>query len=166
MQPRGGGAFIAEVDGNLTTSKSNGMTILHWQGKFRGPEFAPVTFQLNTVTSEHLKDSKGRPIPTVVAKYLSEAAQEEIERSVRGNENRVLELYASPTPPASLAKAAVALGWRLRSGPEDKMKVKRAIKALCNAKLMTYERGAPAITDKGRKVIGADATTGPADADD
>jgi hypothetical protein len=76
--PRGGGAFLAEVDGNLTCRKENETVELHTQGKFRGPEFAPISFQLRTVTCGALKDSKGRSIPTVVAMPLSEAGQEEI----------------------------------------------------------------------------------------
>ena len=57
--PRGGGAFIAEVDGNFTLSKSDAVVTLHWQGKFRGPDFAPIPFMLAPVTAEALKDSKG-----------------------------------------------------------------------------------------------------------
>lgn len=59
--PRGGGAFLNEVNGNLTTAKSiAGPVELHWQGKFRGHEFAPILFTLPTVTHEQLKDSRGR----------------------------------------------------------------------------------------------------------
>jgi hypothetical protein len=44
---------------------------LHWQGKFRGPDFAPVPFQLVTAMSEAIKDSKkGRTIPTIIAKPM------------------------------------------------------------------------------------------------
>ena len=65
LLPRGGGAFLAEVDGNLTAVK-NAMTVkVHWQGKFRGPEFDPISFLLKGVTTDRLKDSKGRPIWTV-----------------------------------------------------------------------------------------------------
>jgi RecA-family ATPase len=34
LQPRGGGAFIAEMDGNLTAKNDEGSIELHWQGKF------------------------------------------------------------------------------------------------------------------------------------
>jgi hypothetical protein len=67
--PRGGGAFLAEVDGNLTARSNAGGVEVHWQGKFRGPDFQPMMFQLKTVTHERLKDSKGRLIPTVVASH-------------------------------------------------------------------------------------------------
>src|SRR5262249_29869039 len=68
--PRGGGAFLAEVDGNLTLSKTDTVVTMHHQGKFRGPDFAPIPFMLSSVTTPTLKDSKGRTIPTVVAKPM------------------------------------------------------------------------------------------------
>src|SRR5262249_6667315 len=57
--PRGGGAFLNEVDGNLTARTTDGGVEVHTQGKFRGPDFAPLHFQLRTVTHERLKDLKG-----------------------------------------------------------------------------------------------------------
>jgi RecA-family ATPase len=33
LQPRGGGAFIAEFDGNLTCRRTEAATEVHWQGK-------------------------------------------------------------------------------------------------------------------------------------
>jgi hypothetical protein len=64
LVPYGGGAFLNEVDGNLTCSKNDAAIELHWQGKFRGPDFAPITFQVKTVTHQDLKDSKGRLVFT------------------------------------------------------------------------------------------------------
>jgi AAA domain len=59
LQPRGGSSFIAEVDGNLSCRKDDSVVELHWQGKFRGPDFTPISFKLRTVTHERLKDTKG-----------------------------------------------------------------------------------------------------------
>ncbi|KRE05979.1 hypothetical protein ASE63_06675 [Bosea sp. Root381] len=67
LQPRGGGAFIAEVDGNLTLTKADSRVKLHWQVKHRGADFAPLYFALDTVTAPTLVDSKGRLVPTVMA---------------------------------------------------------------------------------------------------
>src|SRR5262249_5890912 len=66
LLPAGGGTFLNEVDGNLTCAKNDHVTEMHWQGKFRGPEFAPMNFLIKTVTHEDLKDSDGRLIPTVI----------------------------------------------------------------------------------------------------
>jgi hypothetical protein len=67
LQPRGGGAFIAEIDGNLTLTKDTGLAKLHWQVKHRGADFAPLFFALESVTAPILLDSKGRPVPTIMA---------------------------------------------------------------------------------------------------
>ena len=54
LLPRGGSAFVNEVDGNLSLwSDDNGRTTqLHWFGKLRGPGFEPIDFELKTETSE------------------------------------------------------------------------------------------------------------------
>lgn len=94
LLPRGGGAFIAEVDGNLTCKKSGNTVELHWQGKLRGPDFSPLLFQLETVTHEHLKDSRGRLIPTVVARPLSEESRQAMAASSRRDEDQLLKAIA------------------------------------------------------------------------
>lgn len=72
LQPRGGGAFIAEIDGNLTLTKADSRVKLHWQVKHRGADFAPLYFALDTVTAPTLVDSKGRPVPTVMAMGMAD----------------------------------------------------------------------------------------------
>jgi len=74
--PAGGGNFLNQVDGNLTASKTDSAVELHWQGKFRGVEFAPMHFMLKTVTHERLKDTKGRLIPTVICTWMNENTKE------------------------------------------------------------------------------------------
>ena len=154
LLPRGGGAFVNEMDGNLTSVKDDGASTceMHWQGKFRGPDFAPVTFLLKTVTHERIKDTKGRLLPTVIAEHLSEIAQDEMTNAARGNEDLLLAEIARD-PRASQANLARKLGWLLRSGEPHKMKVKRAIGSLQTAKLVKQERGYIDVTDKGRKVL-------------
>ena len=45
MVPRGGGAFLNEMDGNLSVFSTDigTTTVLHWCGKWRGPTFEPIT---------------------------------------------------------------------------------------------------------------------------
>src|SRR5690606_22989588 len=71
LLPKGGGSFLNEVDGNLTLAKSPGGARMHWQGKHRGPDFEPISFELTTVTAPILVDSRGRDIPTVMARALT-----------------------------------------------------------------------------------------------
>lgn len=150
--PRGGGAFIAEVDGNLTCWKTDSLVTLHWQGKFRGPDFAPLTFQLETVTSPQLKDSKGRVIPSVVARSLSEMEKSRAEAGSRDDEDALL-LAIADNREASYAGLAVALGW-ISSKGENKAKVKRCADRLKQDKLVKPDRrGALLLTEKGETEV-------------
>jgi energy-coupling factor transporter ATP-binding protein EcfA2 len=104
LLPRGGGAFIAEMDGNFAGIKRDNTVELHWHGKFRGPDFAPIQFVLKTVTSEKLKDSEGRLIPTVGADVLTDQGHEKLQAEARKDEDLVLEALRA-TPAASLKRS-------------------------------------------------------------
>jgi hypothetical protein len=88
--PRGGGAFLAEVDGNLSCSKNDSTVELHWQGKFRGPDFAPTYFMVKTVTDPKLKDSDGGLIPTVIAEHITERPRKISRQQARSMRIRCL----------------------------------------------------------------------------
>ena len=151
--PRGGGAFLAETDGNLTAAKTNSTVELHWQGKFRGPDFAPMYFLIRTVTHQDLKDSDGRLIPTVIAQHISEQAKEEIAEAAHQDEDAVLA-FISTNAAASQASVATALGWKLYNSEPNKMKAGRCIKALVKAKLIKLTRvGRYRLTPEGEKVL-------------
>jgi hypothetical protein len=143
--PRGGGAYIAEVDGNLTCVKADSSVEMHWQGKFRGPDFAPVAFRLETKTHQLLKDTGGRLVPTVIASHLSTGAQEEIAAAALNDENRLLQAIADD-PDVSRSMRARTLDWLTHAGEPHKKKVERLEIKLAKAKLIRIERG-------GRTVI-------------
>jgi hypothetical protein len=151
LLPAGGGSFLNQVDGNLTAAKTDSATELHWQGKFRGVEFAPMHFALKTVTHEELKDSKGRLIPTVICEWISEGAKEEIRAQKNEDQDRILALIDCD-PKASLATLATKMGWKLHNGEPNKMKASRCIKDLQTHKLVNETRaGNFVLTDKGQK---------------
>jgi hypothetical protein len=153
LLPRGGGAFLNETDGNLTCWKTDSAVEMHWQGKFRGPDFAPMNFLIQTVTHQDLKDSDRRLIPTVIAEHIGEQAKEEIAAAARVNENRVLQLL-NDNPALTLATLATAMGWILHSGEPNKMKAKRIIEELKRAKLVKETRaGRYQITSEGKKAL-------------
>src|SRR5262249_19149843 len=154
LQPRGGGAVIAEFDGNLTCKRTEAVTEVHWQGKFRGPDFAPIHFILRGVTSENLKDSHDRLITTVIAQPASEQDQEAMAKSVRADENKLLQAIADD-PKGSLTALARACGWKTRSGDANKVKAQRTVAKLEKAKLVTRERDEIALTERGKKVLRA-----------
>jgi hypothetical protein len=148
--PRGGGASIAEVDGNLTARNDGSIVQLHWQGKFRGPDFAPVSFQLRSVTHERLRDSNGRLMPTVVASYLSPAAQEELANVARTEEDQLLRAL-NENEGASFADLGRKVDWMLKTGEPNKMKAQRKLKTLAKHKLVTNDRDQWSVTAKGKK---------------
>ena len=152
LQPRGGGSYVAEMDGNLTVTKDDMAVELHWQTKLRGPDFAPVNFLLRSVTHEELKDTKGRLIPTVIAEHLSDIAQEEMTKASRCDEDLVLQALAG-NPRASFADLAASLGWYAKSGKPNRTKAQRALGRLQRDKLIKKDRGRYEITEKGQKAV-------------
>jgi hypothetical protein len=152
LQPRGGGAFIAEMDGNLTCAKQDLLTELHWQGKFRGPDFEPIYFELVSTRTDRLVDSQGRQIPTVVAKPISETDREKFDARAQSMADTLLICMHEAGPGASIAKLAEAADWRLSTGGPNKSKVERQLKSLEKEKLVKKERGAWVLTEKGTKL--------------
>jgi hypothetical protein len=149
MVPKGGGAFLNEVDGNLTCAKVDSLVTLHWQSKYRGPDFAPMAFELHTVTTERLKDSKGRPIPSVVAMPMSEEQRGQAEAvSMQDEDNVLLQVNGS----RSMTDIAMLLNWTIKGKP-NKSKVQRIAKRLTQRKLVTIERRNLVLTEKGKKEV-------------
>jgi hypothetical protein len=77
---------------------------------FRGPDFAPLYFQLKTVTHERLLTSEGEKIPTVVAFWLSDTAKEEIDQIVDTDRRAALAILAND-PHISMADLTTKLGF-------------------------------------------------------
>lgn len=153
LLPAGGGNFLNEVDGNLTAAKTDSTTEVHWQGKFRGVEFAPLHFLIKTVTHERLKDKKGRLMPTVICDAITELAQEQITKQSLNDQNRMLTLI-DENPKASQADLAAKMGWTLYSGAPHKTKATRCVEALIAAKLVKQTRaGIYQITGAGRAAL-------------
>jgi AAA domain len=152
LLPRGGGAFLAEVDGNLICRRDDSAVELHWQGKFRGPDFAPLSFLLKTVTHQRLKDTKGRLIPTVVAQALSEEGLRDLTARTRDDEDRVL-LSIDENPNLTQRDRARQLGWTMRNGDPYQMRVRRAETTLEDAKLLTKARDGWELTARGKKEL-------------
>ena len=154
LLPMGGSAFVNEVDGNLTLWASNeGQTSLHWQGKFRGPEFEPLSFELTVASSERVKDAEGRLMPSVVAKPISEVTMEASETVQENDEDRIL-LLIHKNPKASFLELATKAGFVVDGKPQ-KWRVQRIIARLKDDKLVEKRRGTKyQLTAKGRREAG------------
>jgi hypothetical protein len=158
LLPRGGGGFLAEVDGNLTLWNDSDMMVLHHQGKLRGPGFAPLNFMLKQVNCPRLIDRKGRQLPTVIAQYISE---DEYSRKLVENasdQDKVMILILSRKGNISVADIARINQWVTPMGAPLKSKVARLIKKLKDDKLVTTKRnGRLALTKAGEREISAKA---------
>jgi hypothetical protein len=143
LLPRGGGAFMAEMDGNLTLWKrSDGLFELSHSGKFRGPGFEPVVFKLEKITTSALVDTKGRPIPTVRIVPVSEQEEERQSLLARDDQDRLL-FALRENADRSIAELARACDWALQTGEPHKSKVHRLLEQLekVRPKLVSKERG-------------------------
>lgn len=69
LRPRGGSAFLAEIDGNIGVWIDEGDTRaeLFRTTKFRGPMFEPLAFDIKVVEVPSLADSKGRRMTAAIA---------------------------------------------------------------------------------------------------
>jgi hypothetical protein len=91
LLPRGGGAFLNEIDGNLTVSAKDGVATLSWQGKLRGPSFEPLQFELVRTEPHGLVDERGRQMPCTVARPLLIIRGEQLAKESDSREDRALQ---------------------------------------------------------------------------
>jgi hypothetical protein len=127
LLPRGGGAYLNEVDGNLTAwAHDDRMTRLHWAGKIRGPDFEPIEFQMSVIHTSRLTDSKGRMLPTVMAKVLNDEAIAEAEEKTAFQNARLLSAIAA-RPDGSISQWARDCGWLLTAEPGEERKPNKSL---------------------------------------
>jgi hypothetical protein len=150
MVPRGGGAFLNEMDGNLTCMKVVGIMIteLHWCGKIRGVDFNAIPFRLEVGKTEKLKDSKGRPIWTVIARAITDKERDAAENTAETNQNKLLAAMVR-LPLASLSELAKECDWFTANGEPYKSLVQRLVNALKVDKLVKKEAGQWVLTKAG-----------------
>lgn len=158
LLPRGGGGFLAEVDGNLTIWNDNDNITFHHQGKFRGAGFAPINFVLKGVSPKALKDRKGRQLPTIVAEHVTEEAFRKRLADNATDEDKVMILLMSRKGEISFSDIATMNGWVSPLGVAQKSKVSRLVDNLKKQKLVTQKRGGKlALTKAGKAEIGPKA---------
>jgi energy-coupling factor transporter ATP-binding protein EcfA2 len=151
LVPRGGGAFLNEIDANLTVWKDDaGIVTLHHAGKIRGPSFDPIRFELVQVELEGHKDCRGRPIYSTAAKHLPDERAEQIEAKAMDDENRVM-VAMQRKPGGSVAELAIAAGMTTGAGLPQKSRVFRLLQALADQSLAKKDRrGVWSLTTKGK----------------
>jgi hypothetical protein len=159
LLPRGGGAFMNELDGNLSlwSPVLGEVTEMHWQGKIRGPDFVPLGYRLRPVPTG-LIDEKGRPEMTIITEPMSEEAAADHAKQSRTNEDAVLRSLRDH-PEWSWAQIAREAGWVGDDDRPERWRVQRAIVSLAEDKLIQQGRkGDPwMLTEKGKQALGRPA---------
>jgi hypothetical protein len=154
LLPRGGGAFLNELDGNLAlwSDVQGEVTELHWCGKIRGPDFSPLGYRLRKVETG-LIDENDRPEMTIIAEPMSDEALADHGKQALANEDVVLQMLRL-RPDWSYAQMCRHAGWMDDSDQPMKARIQRAIRALADDKMIQQIRkGAPwSLTEKGEKV--------------
>jgi hypothetical protein len=136
LLPRGGGAYLAEVNGNFTLfAHGDKLCDLHWAGKFRGPDFEKITFHLSTITTTELADAKGRLLPTVMAEVVTDTQAAENEEKARYQENRLLAAMVA-VPHGSLSDWAQHCGWMLQAKPGEQARPYKSLAARVMGRLI------------------------------
>ena len=154
LLPRGGGAFLAEVDGNLAGIYDAGTKVIEvtTHGKFRGPEFKPFAFKLVSGKSDKLVDTKGRHVWTITAQPISDDEQEEITKAGDHNQDELLRAMFDH-PGLSIRELAEKLHWFTVNNDPNKNFVQRMLKKLHKAKLVEQDhKGQYTLTPKGQEV--------------
>ncbi len=157
LLPRGGGAFLNEVDGNLSLAKKGERTSeLHWQGKFRGPDFKPITFDLPEIKVPTLVDSRGREIPTVMAKPVAESEiAARAHASMREDQQMLLAIRQNGN--RSLRELGEFL--QLGEGEAAKRRAQTITDRLKRSQHIEYDLGTWKLTKKGDATATAAAQT-------
>lgn len=155
LTPRGGGAFLNEVDGNLTLwADGEGTTEMHWAGKIRGPSFNPLPFALEEIKHPTVTDSRGRVMTSIMARVVTDSEAERKISATRSDEDELLEVIQN-FPKAGLRGWAEQLGWVSVMGVPLKDKVKRRLEGMKDAKLVRYHRREYRLTDLGESELKA-----------
>jgi len=153
LLPRGGGAFLAEMDGNLTCWKHDDNLIELHHNKIRGPGFEPLIFSLETIRTPELTDKLGNMLPTVRAIAISQTDETAQQTRTRDDEDRVMASLLE-NPDASYADIAERWGWKNDAGALQKMRVQRSLIRLdktASPKVLRKNRERWELTEEGKK---------------
>jgi hypothetical protein len=156
LLPRGGGAFIAEMDANLTLWKNTDDIAELAYTKLRGPSFEPILFRMRKFQHASLLDVDGDAQWTVQATVISTAEEERVMNRSTEEEDRVLCAMLK-IPDGSMSDWAREIGWLLDNGEPYKSRVQRIVERLGRdknrgKKMIDKDRKQWRLTEQGKKV--------------
>lgn len=165
LLPRGGSAFLNEIDGNLTAWRESGAeTVRLSYTKIRGIPFDPVDIRISIVELHGLKTSSGKAVTSVLALPIGLDEVEQTQQNEAKKEDLLLGVIYD-FPKASQRVWAERCGWVNEHGKAKTGTLSRVLAALSADKLVSKPRKSKAwrLTEKGRKE--AEAARGDAHAE-
>lgn len=149
--PRGGSAFLNEIDTNLTVWAEGENAEFHWMRKKRGPDFSPILFEYRAIYIEQ----HGQKVPTVVAVPISEERERQMRTRRKEEEDRMLWALLR-TPGGTFSEWAHDCGFLVQQGANAgsplKVKVARVLERLKESKLVERtKRDGWVLTAKGKE---------------
>jgi hypothetical protein len=150
LYPRGGSAFLGEIDNNLVLWNDDGIVELG-ANKRRMPEFDALRWRFEAVDISRA-DTRGEPVRSVVARMVTDDHGDQRAKVRREDENRLLFTMLRH-PDESLGAWARLCGWMLRDGGGEphKTKVDRTLKRLAADRLVEKYRGRYRLTKLGKR---------------
>lgn len=150
LVPRGGGAFLNEIDGNLTVwSQDASQQTLHHSQKFRGAGFDPMEWVMQIHEFPHLTDIHGTPLKLPVSR--PETNMERASREVQSDDflRQYLDLVEQGRAPSE------------REGSErfriSRHRMRGIIQTAKDEKLIKRYAKTYRITDGGRDFLAGDS---------
>src|SRR5262249_33907131 len=152
LVPRGGGAYLNEIDGNFTCWRAANLVEMRHTDTFRGPGFEPISFKIEKITTPKLVDAKGRLMPTVRAVTITEQEQAEESRRTRDDEDQLLVALLI-NPNRSHADLARACKFFFENGEPAKSRLQRTLRRLqqSSPQLIRQNPKYWALSEEGRK---------------
>lgn len=146
--PRGGSAFLNEVDDNYMVWADGDTSEFHWNTKKRGPDFDPLFFEYKV----RMVERYGTKAPTVVAVHIDEDREALIHKTRREFENRLLHAMHH-NPQGSIRDWANDCGFNASTdGKPLTSKVSRLLDRLKESRLVDYsKRDRWHLTAKGKE---------------
>jgi hypothetical protein len=123
--PRGGSAFVNELDGNLSCEKAGDFSVLRTCGKYRDVDFPPIAFHRQAVYPQRLNG-----MPTVVARYADEEEAASQILQFKENDLEVLTVLAQDHSLSQRDIAERLLWYTSTTGEPDHKKSGRSLKRL------------------------------------
>lgn len=154
-QPYGGNAFLNEIDGNTYLNKSDTIVSLTRDPvKFRGSQFEPLPFQLQSVMSDQLIDANGTPVFGIIAVPMA-AEDYAAHKAARMPSEADTELMAliDAEPRQSIQAYADKLG-------VEKRKAQTRLDKLVRGGFVAKDNGKPYLTVRGQDALVTSKQTG------